>query len=263
MVGETRWFIPNVGSRNREASGQERLPHRHDIHSAVLERYRGDDERQRYLLLEGQHAHKHRLFLESGSLSVRVLQDVDHRLPLDRHWDRLSITRYGFTSFGHRNTRTLDRWRERTVRFTTTVTVMYLSSVVFYIAGSLAFREDVIPVKNHDGSVDNYHQNVMNFYFFGSNLTYNAHYNTFFFVDTVTVILLSMLFLISDVLLVTLCFATCCQMQMVSCAFESFGHDKSLGDDPRRSHHRSPIGEYDCSGMCMCILNYCTTNSDT
>jgi len=168
-------------------------------------------------------------------------------------WDCLSITWYGFTSFGHRNTCTLNRWRERSVRFTTAVTVMYLSSAVFYVAGTLAFRKDMIPVKNHDGSVGNYHQNVMNFYFVASDLTYNAHYYKFFFVETVTVVILSMLFIIFDVLLVTLCFATCCQMQMVSCAFESFGHDKPFRDDPRLFHHRSPIDEYDCSGMYTCL----------
>ncbi|XP_050056748.1 uncharacterized protein LOC114129668 isoform X2 [Aphis gossypii] len=158
-------------------------------------------------------------------------------------WDCLSITRYGFTSFGYRNTRTLDRWRERSVRFTTAVTVIYLTSLVFYMAGSLAFREDVILVKNHDGSVGYYHQNVMNFYFAVSDSTYNAHYNTFFFVEAATAVLLTMLFLIFDILLITMCFATCCQMQLVGCEFESFGHDKPFGDDPRRS----PIGEHEFS----------------
>lgn len=160
-------------------------------------------------------------------------------------WDCLSITRYGFTSFGHRNTRTLDRWRERSVRFTTTVTVVYLSSLVFYMTGTPAFRKDWMPVKNHDGSVGYYRRNVINFYLVVSD-------STFFFVETVAVVLLPTFSVMFDVLLVTLCFATCCQMQMVSRAFESFGHDKSFGDDPRRSHHRSPIGECDCPGMYTC-----------
>lgn len=154
-------------------------------------------------------------------------------------WNCLLITRYGFTSFSNWNRHIiLDRWRERSVWLTTVYTITYYSSLSFYLASTLVFRKDILPVKNHDGSVGFYRQNVVNFYFIVSDETYNAHYYAFYFFEALYLILMVLIFLIFDILLVTLCFAICCQMQMICSAFESAGH-KSLCDA------YSPSGEYD------------------
>jgi len=153
-------------------------------------------------------------------------------------WNCLSITRYGFTSFSNWNRHILDRWRERSVWLTTVYAITYYSSLAFYLASTLVFRKDMLPFKNHDGSVGFYRQNVVNFYFIVSDETYNAHYYVFYFFEALYLILMVLIFLIFDILLITLCFAICCQMQMICFAFESAGH-KSLCD----AH--SPSGEYD------------------
>jgi len=162
----------------------------------------------------------------------------------DDTWNCLSVTRYGFTSFGHRNNRhnnniiiILDCWRERSVRLTTGLAVAYLSALAVFFGSTLACSGELITIKNHDGTSSQYHQNVLNFYLIVSDDAYNAHYNTFYMVETFSVASLAILFLIFDVLLITLCLAMYGQMQMICVAFQSVGHE-SLHDSP------SPSGEY-------------------
>jgi len=153
-------------------------------------------------------------------------------------WNCLSITWYGFTSsFSFQKRHILDRWRKRSMRFSTLFAFTYLFCLAIYAGLTQTFRNDITPVKNRDGSVGYYRQNIMNFYIIVSGETYNTYYNTFCFAEALFTSSLAMLFLVFDILLVTLCFAICGQMEMVCSTFESVGH-KSICDP------RSPIGEY-------------------
>ncbi|XP_060877948.1 uncharacterized protein LOC132950473 isoform X2 [Metopolophium dirhodum] len=159
----------------------------------------------------------------------------------DDIWNCLSVTRYGLTSSGHRNNGhnniiILDCWRERSVWLTTVLAVAYLSALAVFIGSTLACSGELITIKNHDGTSSQYHQNVLNFYLIVSDDTYNAHYITFYIVETFSVVLLTILFLIFDVLLVTLCLAMYGQMQMICVAFQSVGHEP-LHDHPSPSDY--------------------------
>jgi len=155
----------------------------------------------------------------------------------DAIWNCLSVTRYDFTSLSSQNRQTLDNWRRRSVWLTTFIATMYLSSLVSYLSSSLVFSNEKLPVKNHDGSIGNYRQSVMNLYFIVSDETYNAQYNTFYIIESAYLALSTVLFFTFDLLLISLYFALCCQIKLVCSAFESLGH-KSLHDN-----HAS-IGEY-------------------
>ncbi|XP_060879091.1 odorant receptor 46a-like [Metopolophium dirhodum] len=144
-------------------------------------------------------------------------------------WDCLSITRYDFTSFSLRNRHILDRWRGRSVWLTTMCAILYSGFSAIYLGSTLAFRNNILPIKNHDGSVGFYRQNVMNLYLFVSDETYNANYNTFYIVEALYLAMMIISFIIFDIVLITLCIALCCQMQMICSAFKSVGH-KSLCD---------------------------------
>ncbi|XP_029348644.1 uncharacterized protein LOC107883037 [Acyrthosiphon pisum] len=144
-------------------------------------------------------------------------------------WNCLSITRLDFTTFSNRNRQVLDRWRERLSWLTTIYAIIYTMSVVSYLVFTLVFNEGKTPVKNHDGSIGYYRQNVMNFYLMVSDETYNAHYYKFYFIEALFAAFMGFFFFIFDFLLVTLCFSMCCQMRIVCSAFESVGH-KSVRD---------------------------------
>jgi len=157
-------------------------------------------------------------------------------------WNCLSITCYGFTSHSLRDRHILDRWRELSVLLTNIFTVSYITTVIFYFVSSLAVSNDLLQVKNRDGSVSNYRYNAINLYLFVSDETYNAHYNMFYTVEALFCICTLIALFVFDFLLVTLNLAIPCQMEMICTAFESVGH-KTLGDDP------SFVGEYGFWGM--------------
>jgi len=161
----------------------------------------------------------------------------------DELWDCLSITRYGFASSGFRKWNghgdVLDRWRARTVRYTSLMTVAYSFSVVFYIRCHRIFGDAIRPIKNLYGFIGNYRWNVLNLSFLTSNETYNEHYNTFFVIEALVIVVLSIFYLIFDILLITLCMATCCQMQTICDAIKSVNH-KSLLSDPHSSAISKP-----------------------
>lgn len=155
----------------------------------------------------------------------------------DDIWDCLSITRYDFTSNSSRYRHILDRWRERSVWLTTTIISLYLFGGAIYMVIALVFNEDSSLVRNQNVPLENYWQNVVNFIITVSYKTYNARYNKFRFVEALHIISNKILFVVFDVLLITLYCAISCQMQMICSAIESVGN-KSLRD------HRSSIGEY-------------------
>ncbi|KAL5239261.1 hypothetical protein ACI65C_006671 [Semiaphis heraclei] len=149
----------------------------------------------------------------------------------DDIWNCLSITRYGFTSFSNRHRRLLDRWRERLVWLTNIYSIFYLTMLIIYVATTLVISDDISPVKNYDGVISYYRQNAMDFYFIVSDKTYNENYYMFYFFEVLFYFLLTTLFLVFDILFVTLCFGICCQMQIICSSFESVGH-KSLSVSP-------------------------------
>eukprot|EP00102_Acyrthosiphon_pisum_P024503 XP_016661713.1 PREDICTED: odorant receptor 4-like [Acyrthosiphon pisum] len=157
-------------------------------------------------------------------------------------WNCLSITCYGFTSHSLRDRHILDRWREQSVLITTILLVTYMTSLIIYFVSTLALSDDMLQVKNRDGSVSSYRQNLFNFYLFASDETYNAHYYTFYLVEGLYLVFVSMAFCGFDILLVTLCLAISCQIEMICTAFESVGH-KSLGDDISLVDYRDEIKE--------------------
>ncbi|KAE9528101.1 hypothetical protein AGLY_012523 [Aphis glycines] len=155
-------------------------------------------------------------------------------------WNCLSVTWYGFTSsFNFRRRHVLDRWRKRSMRFSTLFFFMYLFCLISYMGITQAFRNKITQVKNRDGSIGYYRENIVNLYIIVSDETYNTYYNTFFFAEALLTVSLAMFFLLFDMILVALCFAICGQIEMTKSAFESVGH-KSIREP------RSPIEGRQC-----------------
>jgi len=146
------------------------------------------------------------------------------------------------------------------VLITTILTGVYFMSALIFFVSALALSNDILQIKNHEGLVRNYRYNLFNLYLFVSEDTYNANYYIFYIVEGWGIVSLLTSFFVFDVVLVTLCLAITCQMQMICTAFESVGH-KSFAD------HLSSIGEYGCRGMrtlySLLITKYYIQNSYT
>ncbi|XP_025205127.1 uncharacterized protein LOC112601632 [Melanaphis sacchari] len=153
-------------------------------------------------------------------------------------WNCLSITRYGFTSFGFGRRHILDHWRERSIMFTALFTIMYYICPFIMIFISHLFNKSITPIHNRDGSVSYYRQNILNYYILVSDETYNANYHVFYFLEASALLCIATLFIMFDVLLITLYFGICVQMNIIGSAFESVGHKSISGP-------HSPIDFYD------------------
>ncbi|KAL5236249.1 hypothetical protein ACI65C_003659 [Semiaphis heraclei] len=153
-------------------------------------------------------------------------------------WNCLTITRYDFTSHNLRDRHILDLWRKRSVWITNTMAIMYFMSLVFFVGIFLIFPDDIMTIKFNDGSVGHYRQNLINLILLVTDETYNAYYGVFYTIEVSFNVLLANIFFMFDMLLVTLCFAVSCQLQMINAAFESFGYE-SLSNP-----HTPIIGEY-------------------
>lgn len=137
----------------------------------------------------------------------------------------LSITWYGFTSYGLPNKREiLDRWRVRSIRFTNLMTAVYVLGGVSYVGSLLLFRNVKKPLTNHDGTVGIYRENTVNLYLFVSAETYNSHFSAFYFAESFFIPSDVVIFIMFDTALVSLCLAICCQFQIVCASFESVGY---------------------------------------
>lgn len=153
-------------------------------------------------------------------------------------WKCLSITCYGFTSLSLLDRHILDRWRERSVLLTNTLTVTYLMSAMIFFVISMALSNNILTVKNHEGSISNYRYNLFNLYLFVSDDTFNAHYNMFYMVQALCLVSILIAYFVFDILAVILCLAVSCHMQMICTAFKSFAYT-SLG------RHLFLVGKYD------------------
>ncbi|KAL5239268.1 hypothetical protein ACI65C_006678 [Semiaphis heraclei] len=167
----------------------------------------------------------------------------------DDIWNCLSITRFGFTSFSDQYRHILDHWRERLLWLTNIYGINIVMTIFLFVDITLASSDNVSPVKNYDGSIGDYGQNVVNLYFIVSDETYNSHYYMFFLAEILFVFLWGLSLLMFDVLLVTLCFGVCCQMQIICCAFESAGHkphrDTHPPNDMQDENKKIPPNEHD------------------
>lgn len=162
----------------------------------------------------------------------------------------MSIVRYRFTSCSiqSRHDNILEFWPMRSLRIRTIITVSYYLSILFYIlCGLLVFRDTETLIKNRDGLISYYRQNIINLYFFFSTETFNAHFNTFYVVEALYVFASGTFFIIFEILLVTLCLGLCCQMQIINSAFESVGHT------PLRDPNFSVDGKYPVFFFSACV----------
>jgi len=83
-------------------------------------------------------------------------------------WDCLSITQFDFTTYGLKHRRTLEVWRNRSIKSTYMFAIVSIIVLNCFLACPFLFSNTFIMMKNHDGSTSAYHLNVLNLYLFVS-----------------------------------------------------------------------------------------------
>lgn len=157
--------------------------------------------------------------------------------------DCLSITRFDFTFYGRcQNARLLDLWRNRIILITSTYALTCIFCVTLYVLSPLIFIRGVSTMKSLDGSQSDYRINVINLYAKLSAETYNTHFNMIYLIEATFLCLFQYFLIMFDTLLITLCLAYLCQLQMINAAFVSSGPKRFI-----RNSIQSMVIKFLCS----------------
>lgn len=145
--------------------------------------------------------------------------------------DCLSITRFDFMSYGrYRNPRLLDLWQNRIVLITSAYALTCLFITLSYVLSPLMFIRGVNTMKSLDGSQSNYRINIINLYAKLSAETYNTNFNMIYLIEATFLCLFEYFLIMFDTLLITLCLAFSCQLQIIKAAFVSSGPKRFIGN---------------------------------
>lgn len=136
----------------------------------------------------------------------------------------LKIVRFDFISYKHSKKCLLEFWRNRSLWVTNTFVFSCLIALIFYPLCPLLLTNTLKTLHFQDGSIGNFRLNVFNMYFLISDETYNKYYNVFHIIETVLLVILSMSIQIFDTVLITICYAFSCQLQIINEALKSLGH---------------------------------------
>lgn len=141
--------------------------------------------------------------------------------------DCFPITRFDFTSIGHRLTHILELWRNRSIRFTNLYVYTTYTTGIFFVMCPLWFRNKLSKLTAADGSTSFYRINVLNLYTLCSAETYNTNFFWMYLLEMLVTIIFIYLFVIFDTLLTELCLSFVCHFKIVNTSLESLGQKPS------------------------------------
>lgn len=143
------------------------------------------------------------------------------------------LTNTNLTAFAYRRHSTtiiLNSWRRRTSRVSLLYHVLVFISLTSWVLFAVVNNRTLIMVKKPDGSYNQYRMNVGNFFFFLSGETYNRHFLTFFVVELILYLVYFYFSLIFDIYLTMVCFSLSFQLDVISRAVETLGHETRSDD---------------------------------
>lgn len=165
-------------------------------------------------------------------LSYKMVVIIYHS---ENIWNCMEITRFDFLSYKFYNKSILEKWRTISIKITTIYSTMIFLGFSCYILSPLLFTDSYYSIKNHDGSISNYRLSVFNLYSLLSSETLNKYFILFYSIEVLDSCAYGIVFILFDIILVTLCLAITCQLQMISRAFESIGHKSNI--HPSSKYH--------------------------
>lgn len=146
-------------------------------------------------------------------------------------WECFSITFFDFTPYGGcRDARLLEMWRYRIILITSAYAIASFFATLVFVSSPAIFRNGLTTMKSLDGSQGKYRMNLLNLYAMWSAETYNIHFDIFYLVEVTSLVSFVFIDVMFDTLMITLCLAFVCQLQMINAAFESSGPKQFIED---------------------------------
>lgn len=165
-------------------------------------------------------------------LSYKMIVIIYHS---ENIWNCMEITRFDFLSYRFYNKSILEKWRTTSIKITNIYSTMIVLAFFCFITSPLLFADSYYTIKNHDGSISKYRLSVFNLYSLLSSETLNKYFIMFYSIEVLYCCVYVTVFILFDLILVTLCLAMTCQLQMISQAFESIGQKFNI--HPSSKYH--------------------------
>lgn len=143
-------------------------------------------------------------------------------------WNCTEVIRFDFMSYKFYNKCLLEKWRNISIRVTTIYATLIVSALLCCLVSPLLFADSCNSIKSHNGFISNYRLSVLNMYLLVSSETFNKYFSIFYSIEVLYCSAVVIVFIFFDTVLVTICLAIACQLQIISQAFESFGRNLNI-----------------------------------
>lgn len=144
-------------------------------------------------------------------------------------WECMDITRCDFMKSYRRYDKgpSERRWRTQSIRMSYVYVITDLYGLFLWSLIPYFFKNDVIAVKETDGTVGNYKINYFNMYLCVSAETYNNHFGVFVCIELFVLICFLYFTILFDSLIVTMSFAISCQLESITNAISLLDNQRS------------------------------------
>jgi len=150
-------------------------------------------------------------------------------------WELYEVSNSNFMSYRCYNVDIFRNWRLRCKRLSSVLIMISVIVLFFWAACPHVLKYSVVRIKNVDGSWNVYRLNIYNLYFMVSDATYNEHFNIFYCVELVVKLTAVFTFTLFHFIIVTMSCSINCQLEMISYAVQSLGHNNSYSRDINKS----------------------------
>lgn len=136
-------------------------------------------------------------------------------------WECMNVASFGLASYRRYDRNVFDRWRKYSARLSNAYFAALALPCLFWFSTPFLFRDAALTVKNLNGSYSEYRYNTINKFLMLSDDACNEHFYLFYLTETIICAVYYYFILLMDIVVVFLCVAISCKLDLVCHAIES------------------------------------------
>lgn len=136
-------------------------------------------------------------------------------------WKCMDVASFKSMSYRHYDKTIFDRRREFSASSSNAYVVVVTLPFLFWSVCPFVFRDTVLTIENAHGSYSKYRYNTLNLFFMVPDSTYNEHFYVYYLMETVIGTTFFYFSMLMDVLVVLMCVAISCKLDLVGDAIQS------------------------------------------
>lgn len=139
-------------------------------------------------------------------------------------WKIINISSLDFMAYKHYNRNVFEKWKKLSIRVTYLQTFMSLFALIVWGFSAILLKNEILTIKNINGSIQRFRMNISNLCIFLSSDTYNDNFSIFYLLEILILICYLYCILIFDIVMISICLALSCDLDLISKAIESLGY---------------------------------------